>query len=207
MKFFFNGSKKSNDIGVGSGCVLMIGFAALIYFFTLLDGPEDLKEYWFEIIAVTIMGGSLLFSLFRRKGDLTNRHITIENDFLTLDPVNVSMSNIVMDIYTIQGKFRRYHLRDSEGKIAIYSVLEDDLYTYFLENHADCLSEFEEISAKQDGPYISLKCEERSLYYDLETGKYTLTKIGEPDISFVPDVYTYDGKYKKGEPLKKKSNV
>lgn len=203
MKFFHNGTKKSNEIGAGSGCVLLIGFAALIYFFTLLDDVEDLKEYAFEIILVSVMGVSMLFTVFRKKGDLSNRHISIEKDHLTMDDIRVPLANVHLDIYTRDGNFRRYHLRDPEGKIALYSIFKDDLYTYLKEQYPAQISYFEELATRQDGPHIRVKSDNRSLSYDLDTGKYTLAISGQPDISFIPEIYTYDGKYKKGEPLKK----
>lgn len=207
MKFFYNGTKKSNDIGAGSGCVLMIGFAALIYFFTLLDDVEDLKEYLFEIILVSIMGISLVLQLTRKKGDLTSRHVIIENEYFKLDKVAVPLSTIQLDLYKKGSKFHRYHIRDTAGKIAIYSTREDELYKYILQEFPEHSEEFQELSSKQDGPYISLKAEGRSLYYDLDRGKYTLTREGKSDISFIPEIYTYDGKYKKGKPLKQKKDV
>ena len=201
MKFYYNGTKKSNDIGFGSGCVLLIGFAALIYFFTLIDGIEDLKEYWIEIGIVSLMGISLTIALFGKKGELSNRHVVIENDYLKLDKVSVPLSTIRLDVYLKESKFRRYHLRDTEGKLTIYSVFEDDLYRHILENYPEQTSKFQEESSKQDGPYVSILAESQSLYYDLDSGKYTIKENKENTLSHLPEIYTYDGKYKKGAPL------
>ncbi len=207
VKFFYNGLKKSNDIGVASGCVLMIGFGALIYFFTLIDGIEDLKEYWFQILLVSVMGISLVLQLTRKKGDLSSRHVIIQNDYLKLDQVGVPISNIQMDIYIKDEKFSRYHIRDKEGKLAIYSVHKDGLYEYILENLPDQTNQLEEESSKQDGPHITVISGNRKLYYNLDIGKYIITSPVHEDIAHLPDIYAYDGKYKKGEPLKKKADV
>lgn len=207
MKFFYNGTKKSNDIGFGSGCVLMIGFAALIYFFTLLDDIEDLKDHLFEIILVSVMGLSLVFQLTRKKGDLSSRHVIIENNYLKLDQVGVPISNIEMDVYLKDTNFSRYHIRDKEGKIAIYSVYKDGLYEYILENFPDQTTQFEEESSKQDGPHNTVISGDRKLYYNLDIGKYIISSPVHEDIAHLPDIYAYDGKYKKGEPLKKKADV
>lgn len=207
MKFFYNGIKKSNDIGAGSGCVLLIGFGALIYFFTLLDGVEDLKEYLFEIILVSIMGISLVFQLTRKKGDLSSRHVILENDYLKLDTVGVPLVSIQMDIYTKESKFHRYHIRDTEGKIAIYSIYKDHLYEYILENFPKQTDQIEELSSKKDGPYVTVKAEGRKLYYNLDIGKYIITLNDGSEIAHLPDIYAYDGKYKKGEPLKPNKSV
>lgn len=207
IKFFYNGTKKSNDIGFGSGCVLMIGFGALIFFFTLLEDVEDLKEYLFEIILVSIMGISLVLQLTRKKGDLSSRHVVVENNYLKLDTVGVPLANIEMDIYLKESKFHRYHIRDKEGKIAIYSVHKDNLYDYILDSFPNQTHQFEELSSKQDGPYITVKAEGRKLYYNLDIGKYIITLDDGSEIANLPDIYAYDGKYKKGEPMKKTKNV
>jgi len=201
LKFYYNGTKKSNEPGFASGCVLLIGFAALIFFFTLLDDVEDLKDYLIEIILVAVMGISLVVMLFGKKAQLTNRHVVIENEYFKLDKVGVPISNMQLDVYQKGLQFRRYHLRDKTGKIAVFSVFEDDLYHYFLENHSEQTELFQELSAKQEGPYISVRGENQTLYYDLNSGKYALKREGEQDISLLPEIYTYDGKYKKGTPL------
>jgi hypothetical protein len=205
MKFYYNGTKKSNEPGFASGCVLLIGFGALIFFFTLLDDIEDLKEYWIEIILVSVMGVSLVGMLFAKKGQLTNRHVIIENDYFKLDKVGVPLSKMQLDVYQKDSKFSRYHLRDSEGKIAIFSVFEDDLYRHFTEQHAEQTQQLQELSAKHDGPYISVKSDTQSLYYHLDTGKYSIRREGSSEVSFLPEIYTYDGKYRKGTPLIKKN--
>ncbi len=120
MIFYHQGNKKkSNELGVASGCLLFIGFGAIIFFFTLLD-----------------------------------------------------------DI--------------------------DDLIAYFLEKKPQQVTIIEETYHKHEGPYITVKASQNSLYYDLESGKYTIKKQDEPSVSFTPDVYDYDANYKLGKPLFKK---
>jgi hypothetical protein len=204
MKFYYNGTKKTNEPGFASGCVILIGFAALIYFFTLLNDVEDLKDHLVEIIAVSVMGISLLAMLFRKKGELSNRHVVIENDYFKLDKVSVPISSIQLEIYYQDTKFRRYHLRDSEGKIAVFSVFKYDLYRYILEHYPDQTEKFQEHSSTQDGSFISIQGEGCALNYDLDTGKYTVKQENQEVISFLPEIYTYDSKYKKGVPLGKK---
>lgn len=206
MKFFYRGTKKSNEPDVASGCVLLIGFAAIIYLITLLDDLEDWSEYGWQIALAFVMGGSLLVSIFSRKAKLTNRHVVIENDYLKMEKVGIPMNKLKMDIYAIDGNFTRYHLRDVDGKMAIYSVLEDDLLIHFQENLKDQINFVEEHSSKHEGPYISVRAENQSLYYDLESGKYTLTRKNQEEVSFLPEIFAYDGKYKKGVPLLKKKS-
>ena len=149
------------------------------------------------------MAGSLFFSLFARKGKIANKHITIKNGFFSVDKLNVRLEEISIDYYIRDDKFNRYFLRDSHGKLAIFSVYEDDLMRYFLEKLPSQVEPLKEVSSKHKGPYISVISEQQKLYYDLERGKYTLEKE-EITISHVPDVFDYDAKYKLGKPLFKK---
>ncbi|MFC4267451.1 hypothetical protein [Polaribacter marinivivus] len=205
MIFYHQGSKKkSNELGVASGCLLIIGFGAIIFFFTLLDDIDDLSDYLFEIIGVLVMAISVTYGLFSKKGKIANKHITIKDDYFKIDKVSVLLDTITIDCFMIEGKFSRYFLRDSQGKIAIYSVLNDDLIAFFLENKPQQVTVLEETYHKHEGPYISVKSDDNSLYYDLESGKYTIKKQDEPSVSFTPDVFDYDAKYKLGKPLFKK---
>jgi hypothetical protein len=206
MKFFYRGAKKSNEPDVASGCLLIIGFGAIIYLITLLEDLDDWQEYGWQIALAFLIGGSFIASMFAKKAKLTNRHIVIENDYLKMEKIGVPLNNLVMDIYSNNGNFKRYHLRDQEGKVTIYSVLEDDLLLHFQENLSSQVNIVEENSSKHEGPYISVKGKNQSLYYNLESGKYTLTQKDQPEISFLPEIFAYDGKYKKGVPLLKKKS-
>lgn len=205
MIFYHQGSKKkSNELGVASGCLLFIGFGAILFFFTLLDDIDDLNDYLFEITGVLVMAISVTYGLFSKKGKIANKHIKIKNDYFQIDNVNILLDTITIDYFMIEDKFSRYFLRDSQGKIAIYSVLNDDLIAYFLEKKPQQVTILEETYHKYEGPYISVKSDYSSLYYDLESGKYTIKKQDEPSISFTPDVYDYDANYKLGKPLFKR---
>ena len=204
MKFYHKGVKKSNETSASEGCLLFIGFAALIFLFTLIDDLDDLSDHFFELIAVFFMGGSVLFAIFAKKGKLSNHHITLKNEYLQIGKVNVPLENVILDIYKKEDSFVRYHLRDKEGKIAVFSVLKDDLVEHFLKELSNQVFEFQEVSKNHDGAYITVNAESRNLYYDLNRGKYTINPRKQTEISVVPDVYTYDPKYKLGKPLLKK---
>ncbi len=204
MKFFYRGAKKSNEPDIAGGCLLIVMLIGIIYLITQLDSLENISEYGWQVLLAFLMGGGVLVSIFAKKAKLTNRHIVIENGYLKMEKVGIPMTNIVMDIYSINGNFKRYHLRDSEGKMAIYSAFEDDLLLHFQENLNDQINYIEEKSSKHEGPYISVLSENQSLYYNLESGKYTLTLQDQSEISFLPEIFAYDGKYKKGVPLLKK---
>lgn len=204
MKFYHQGKKKTNETSKSEGCLLIIGFIALIFFFTLLDDIDDLKDYFFEIIGIILMSGSILYAIFAKKGKLSNYHIELRNDYFKIEKANLPIENIILDIYQNGNSFRRYHLRDTEGKISIFSVFKDDLTNYFLKNHPNQVFEFQEESKKYDGPFVTIIGEHRNLYYDLNSGKFTIKQKGKETISSIPDVYTYDSKYKLGKSLIKK---
>lgn len=203
MKFYHQGNKnKSNNPGAFSGCLVLIGFGAIVYLITLLDSFEDVEEYLWQIILAIIMGASLLASVFAKRAKLFNYHITLENDFLKIGEISIPTQNLILDAYYSKDDvFTRYHLRDKEGKIAIYSVLQDDLLNYFTDNLSEQTQFLEETSHKYDGPYISVNSNKQSLLYNLETGKYTINSEKQTEISFLPEIYSYDGKYKLGKPL------
>ena len=204
LKFFYNGSKKSNEIGTTSGCLILIGFAALVYFFTLIDSIDDLSDYWIQIVLVLLMGISLLVPLFVKKAKLTNRHITIENGYFKMENVGVALEEVQLDFYTKNEEFSRYHIRDTQGKIAIYSVFKDDLLLYFQEELSHQIHSIEEMSHQHNGASIFVQGHPQSIHYSLASGKYTLNPNKQTEISFVPELYAYDGKYKKAVPLTKK---
>ena len=183
---------------------MFIGFAAIIYFFTLIDDIEDLEEYWLQILFIFMMAGTLLFGMFRKKGKLHTYKIEIKNDYLKVNDVSIKMDTLILDVYVKSGQFIRYHLRDTLGKLAIYSIFEDDLSKYFLENFPNQTNALQEISNKNDGPNVSVISNKQTLNYDLGSGKYSIKTEKQTVVSFTPDVYAYDGKYRQGKPLLKK---
>lgn len=196
MRFFHKGLKKSNETSKSEGCLLIIGFGAIVFFITLLDDISDLEDHFFELLLVLIMGISVAYTIFAKKGKLSNYHVTLKNDFFSIEKISIPKSDLILDVYSLDQKFVRYHLRDKKGKIAIFSVYEDDLYQYFKENLPNQVYEFEETSSKHDGAYISVLARGQNLFYDLSTGKFNINQGSQPEVSVVPEVYTYDPKYK-----------
>jgi len=70
MIFFYNGKKPSKGYDVAIGCLMVIAFSAMIYFFTRFDNLEDLNEYTFQLVFILLMAGSILYQVFRKKGKL-----------------------------------------------------------------------------------------------------------------------------------------
>jgi len=201
MKFYYKGKKKTNKTSVAEGCLMIIGFAAFVFFLSFVDDIEDIKDYIFEIFFFILMAGSVLFMVFAKKGKLSNYNITLKNNYLSIEKVNVSLEDIHLDVYETQSQFKRYHLRDEVGIIAVFSVFEDDLLKYFKEKLPNQTHIIQQTSQKHEGAFISVLAKEQNLFYDLSRGKYTIKKDNHPEISIVPEVYTYDPKYKLGKPL------
>ena len=121
MIFYHQGKKgKPNEVSPASGCLLLIGFGAIVFLFTLLDDIDDLKEYLFEIIGLLVMGISVTYGLFSKKGKIANKHITIKDGYFKVDKASVPLDTITVDYYVINDNFSRYFLRDQKGNIAIY---------------------------------------------------------------------------------------
>ena len=204
MIFFYNGRKPSKGYDIASGCMIVVFFSAMIFFFTRFDNLEDLKEYTFELLFILLMAGSILFQVFRKKGKLHTYKIEIANNYLYVNDLKIPIDNITLDKYTLNNRFFRYHLWDSKGVFSIFSVEEDDLLKSFENEFPNHTNTYEELSAKQDGPSVSVICENIRLNYDLDSGEFTKEKDGEIVFSAVPEFYIYDPKYKQGKALLKK---
>lgn len=200
MKFYYKGKKKSNEMDVASGCLVLFAIAAIIYFISLLDDISDLEEHFFELIFAAIVCVGFLFTVFAKKGKLSNFHITLENNYFSIEKINIPIQKVCIDVYYKNEKFIRYHLRDNDGEVAIFSVFKDDLLKYFEDTLPVQVKKHEESSSKHDGPFISV-LGSQTLKYDLNTGKYTIDNNKQTEVSFLPKVYTYDPKYKLGKPL------
>lgn len=204
MNFYYNGRKPSKGYDVASGCLLLIGITAMFYFFSLIDDWEDLEGHYLQLIFILLVGGSMIFSLFQKKGKLHTHRIEIKNNFLLVHDIKIPLETIQLDVYVSHDQFSRYHFFDTSGLFTIFSVYEDDLVIYFQENFTHKTNFYEEVSSKNDGGYITVRGNNRTLYYNLDVGKYTLKTKDAETISYTPQVYVYDPKYKQGKPLLKK---
>lgn len=122
-----------------------------------------------------------------------------------LDKPNIPDEDISLLLFKKGEEFRRYFLTDSKGLTAIFSIFGDDLVKHFVENYPDQVSTIEEESYKHDGPYVSVWGDSKNLYYDLDSGNYTIkNNKNDSEVQHLPEVYTYDPNYKIGKPLFKK---
>lgn len=204
MKFYFYGKTPSKGYDVASGCLLIIGFAAIIYVFTLIDSLEDLEGNYFQLFGVLLMGGSLIFGLFQKKAKLHTHRIEIKDNFLILNKIKISLKDVHLNIYMKNELFSRYHLWDSKGIFSIFSVNDDDLLTYFSNHHPKNTENYTETYSKKDGAFVFVNSNERVLNYNLESGSFAI-KEGEKTVAKkTPEFYIYDPKYRQGKPLLKK---
>lgn len=203
MKFYHKGKKKNNSPSIVSGCLLIFGLACIFYLLTLLENINEIKDYAFElIIAITVVIG-YLSTVFTKRGKLSNYHINIKNNFFSIEKINIPLTDIHIDVYKKNDDFKRYHLKDDKGKVAVFSVFKDDLLAYFEENLSKQITVIQQNSQKNESAFVSVLSEKQNLFYDLTTGKYTINKKKQSKVSFTPEVYTYDPKYKLGKPLLK----
>ena len=107
MIFFYNGKKPSKGYDVASGCLMLIGLSAMIYFFTLFDNLEDMKEYTFQMLFIFLMGGGIIFQFFRKKGKLHTYKIEIKNNYLHINSHKIPIDSFTLDKYTLNNSFFR----------------------------------------------------------------------------------------------------
>ena len=143
--------------------------------------------------------------MLRKKGKLHTYRIDIKNSYLKMSDRQVKLEDLHFDKYYFKDKFERYHLWDSKGTIAIYSVYEDDLSKFLEEKHPNQTQKFDVIKSYAPSFEVSISCKNRQLNYDLESGRYSIIDHNKIIISEnTPYVFAYDGKYKLGKALLKK---
>jgi hypothetical protein len=209
MKFYYNGKKApSKGYDIAGGCLLFIGFGAIVFIFTLMDDLKDLEEYWIQILIVLIVGSSFLFQMFKKKGKLFTYRVELDEHQLKMHDISATREQLQLDIYT-NGKdeFVFYHLWDTQGNVVFYSLYNDDLCHYFSEKNPNKTSrhEISDCSFASYENYITTS-DKRKLNYDLESGQFTIRNKTETIISFTPKAFAYDGKYKKGIGFSKKNS-
>ena len=196
MNYYYNGKKTSTGLNIASGCLIIIAVLAIIFLFSLIDSLEDLEGNYVPLLFVCIMGVSIFYNLFRKKSKLHTHRIEIKKDNLIINNLKTPINNITLDIYTVNNNFSRYHLWDTNGIIAIYSVFEDELLKDFKNNFIDNTKFHEEISSTQNQSSVSVNSNNNMLFYDLEIGKFTIKKEGKVVFNKIPQYYIYDPKYK-----------
>jgi hypothetical protein len=205
MNFYYNGKKApSKGYDAASGCLIIIGFSALIYFFKSLDDLEDLKEYWLQLLFLVMIAFSLFYGLFRKKGKLHTYRIDVDDSCISMHEFKAKIEDLRLDLYFKNDSFERYHLWDTKGNIALYSIYEDDLSKYLIENFSNQVQKFEIFKSSSPSFEVEVNCKERLLSYNLDSGSYTIENSKTIIAKNTPKAYAYDGKYKAGKNLLKK---
>lgn len=199
MQFFYNGPKnKDSTIDFFSGCLILIGFGAFIFFLSMLEDMSDVTDHALEIILFVIVAVATLVGIFQKKAKRHSTRLEIKNDILRVSKdLSIPMSKIQLDLYRQGETFVRYHLYDTDRKIALYSVYEDDLSNYIKDHHPERTNEFtvEKIKGGTESIY-TLIAGKRSFSYYLVSGKYIISEHGKILAECVPEFYSYDGKYR-----------
>jgi len=194
MVFTYNGRKTKNYESIASGCSIFIALAAIIGIISV-NGFSNFSENSTELIILFLITGMIIYGLFKKKGKTHQQFIKIEKELLLIDQYKIPLKDIHLDSYTASGNdFSRYHIWDTKGICSFYSVFEDDLSKH-LKTTIVKQNSFKESSSKHSGEHITVLTENRKLYYNLETGFYTITKEGVTLKNTTPSVYSFDGKF------------
>lgn len=188
--FKYNGKKHSTS-NIAQGCSLFIAFSAIIAFF-IIGGESIFSDYLVELIIISVIVIGMLFRLFKKKSQNLRHAITLNNDSIYIATVGaIPLDNISLDIYSINGAFSRYHLYDSENKLAIYSVFPDDFIKQ-LEELPIQMRHLNEISSKSFPNEVIVKYENNfKLSYSLNSGYYQFNDSEK----VIPDNFMFDTKF------------
>ena len=156
MNYYYNGKKPSSKYSIASGCLIIIAISAIIFLIFSIDSLADLEGHYLQLFLVCIMGFSIFYNFFKKKGKLHTNRIEIINDYLSINNFKVPLKNITLDIYNVDNNFNRYHLWDSNGEFAIYSVFEDDLLKDNKSSFIKNTKFHEEISSTQNQSSVSV---------------------------------------------------
>ena len=204
MNFYYQGKKPSSSYDTASGCLLIIGFGAIVFLITLLEDLDDLKDNFFQLILVTIMGISVLYGFFRKKGTLYTHRITCEKDHIGINKIKIPIETLKLDVYLNNTQFNRYHFWDSKGILAVYSIYEDDFLDYFKSTFPDKTNYHSIESASGSTGNYRVSSSDSTLYYDLESGGFTIVKGKRETEKIIPEFFVCDPKYKQGKPSLKR---
>ncbi|MCX2743353.1 hypothetical protein OO013_05720 [Mangrovivirga sp. M17] len=202
IKFF---TQTNGDESEGSGgfqiFFLLVGIGALFFFFSMADSIEDIKEYGWQLLIIFGMLFSIVYSMFKKKKPSTNTNIYFKEEGISIADIGViPFEDLRLDRYYTDGSFCRYHLYDTNGQIAFYSVLEDDLARTLVSERKIKVQDRKERSVKLKDTTVYYGFDEKAtLIYDLDTGEYSFTGIDKEAKSVKPSLYAIDPKYKEEE--------
>lgn len=186
----YNGKKNNLNSSV-QGCSLFVAIGATILFF-IFGGKDIFYEYKFELIIILVIIGGMLIRIFKKKATNLTYSITLNKDSIFIASIGeIPLNNIKIDVYKVNDEFSRYHLYDSNGLLAIYSVFSDDFLKQ-LEKTSISINYLKEISSKAFPDEVVVKVEHNTeLKYSLISGFYK-HKDSE---KVIPDNFMYDPKF------------
>ncbi|QCK16537.1 hypothetical protein [Mangrovivirga cuniculi] len=199
IKYF---TQTNGDESEGSGGIqvvlMMIGIGALFFFFSMVDGIEDIKEYGWQLLIIFGMLFSILYRMFKKNTHSTNATIYLKEEGISIADIGlIPFKDLRLDLYYAKGSFCRYHLYDTKGQIAFYSILEDDLSKTLEAEGKIKVQDRKERSVKLKNSTIYYGFnEEATLIYDLDNGEYTFKGKDVDTKSVKPSLYAIDPKYK-----------
>jgi len=188
--FKYNG-KKNTFYTSSQGYLLLIAIAAVVAVFSI-GGIEVFSENLFQILIISVILIGMLIRLFKKKSKNLTYSLTLDKESIYVVSVgSIPTTNISVDIYSINNKFNRYHLYDSDHKIAIYSVFYDECIEH-LKNIPAHIKHINEISSKSYSEEIVVKSEgNQELTYSLTSGFYQFNT----EEKIIPGNYMYDPKF------------
>lgn len=170
-----------------------------MFFFSMVESIDDIREYGWELIIIFGMMSSTIYGFFKKKPPLTDANIFLKEEGIWLAGTGlISYKNLHLDLYSARGAFSRYHLWDTEGQLAIYSVYKDELATELASQKEAIVKEYTERSVKKAGDSIFCKYDEgATLVYELDSGAYILNKFSAESKKVTPKAFAIDPKYKR----------
>ena len=190
--FKYNG-KKNKFYNQTQGYSLLIAIVATVTIFSIV-GEDFFSDYLIELLIISVIVIGMLIRLFKKKSENLTFSLTLDKESIFVVNVgSIPLTNICLDIYSINDKFSRYHLYDSTQRFAIYSVFSDECIQYLMKLPVH-IRHINEISSRAYSDEVVVKSENvQELKYSLISGFYQFNT----EEKVIPDNYMYDPKFTK----------
>lgn len=183
--------------GVVQGLFTLIGMVALVFFFSMMESMDDILEYGWGLLAVFGMLFSILYGMFKKKATVTEAKVFVKEEGIWMAGIDLILyENLHLDCYYAEGAFCRYHLYDTTGLLAIYSVKEDEFYKELLRQGKAKIKKREERQVRKDDATVHCSFAEGKLIYELDSGAYTFEGLAEESKKVLPKTFAIDPQYK-----------
>ena len=188
--FKYNG-KKNKFYNQTQGCSLLIAIVATVTMFSI-GGKEIFSEYLIQSLIISVIVIGMIIRLFKKKSKNLTYSITLDKESIFIVNVgSILLTNISIDIYSINDEFSRYHLYDNKHRFAIYSVFSDEFIEDLI-NLPVHIKHINEISSRAYTDEVVVKSEgDQELKYSLVSGFYQFKN----EEKVIPDNFMYDPKF------------